>query len=61
MKLADMRASRAVLSSTVLEIHGSIGEIPATGRYWIQGGIKIIGSQTIIAPFFHSKLISQPF
>ena len=31
--LADMRASRAVLSSSVWEIHGSVGEIPATGRY----------------------------
>ena len=29
--LADMRASHAVLSSSVLEIHGSVWEIPATG------------------------------
>ena len=33
-KLADMRASRAVLSSSVWEIHGPVGEISATGRYW---------------------------
>ena len=33
-KLADMRASRAVLSS-------SVWEILATGRYWVQGGIII--------------------
>ena len=31
--IADMRALRAVLSSSVWEIHGSVGEIPATGRY----------------------------
>ena len=63
-ELADMRASRAVLSSSVWEIHGSVGEILAAGRYWVRGGIEIIDSQTItlyIEPFFHSKLISRPF
>ena len=37
-----MRASRAVLSSSVWEIHGSVEEIPATGRYLVRGGIIII-------------------
>ena len=40
-KLADMRSSRAVLSSSVWEIHGSVWEILATGRYLVRGGIII--------------------
>ena len=36
-----MRASRAVHSSSVWEIHGSDWEILATGRYWVRGGIII--------------------
>ena len=52
-----MRASRAVFSSSVWEIHGSVGEILATGRYCVWGGITIIDSQAIIAPFFGTKLL----
>ena len=33
IQFADMRASRAFLSLSVWEIHGSVREIPATGRH----------------------------